>query len=132
MLATVAVASVLFSARRRKMGGAAWGQQLMSVLLVAVSLFPCVSASDDVFSFAFFSANLQTRRGFGQSSPEDASTNSVIYLALQNLEHLQISAFYTLFVAIRFFGLPAYFAPKGVVRQLPSFASRAPPTALSS
>lgn len=132
MLAITAVTSVLISARSRKTGVASWGKQLVSVLLVAVSLFPCVSASDDVISFAYFSATLQTRRGFGQSSPEDASTNSVIYLALQNLEHLQISAFYTLFVAIRFFGLAAYFAPKGVVRQLPSFVSRAPPAALSS
>src|SRR5712692_5437463 len=81
-------------------------QRLMAVLLVTVSLFPCVSASDDVISFAYVSAGLETRSGFGHSIPNENSDNaSGIYLTLQNLEHLQISAFYTLLVAICFFGI---------------------------
>ena len=102
-------------------------QRAMSVLLVTVSLFPCVSASDDVISFAYVSAGLETRSGFGHSTPDDANTNSVIYLALQNLEHLQITAIYTLLVAICFFGFVFYFAPKTIFRQSPSFVSRGPP-----
>ncbi|MBZ5593180.1 MAG: hypothetical protein LAP39_13145 [Acidobacteriia bacterium] len=101
---------------------------MVSVLLVTVSLFPCVSASDDLINFAYVSAGLETRSGFGHTVPEDSNTSTVIYLALQNLEHLQITAFYTLFVALCFFGYVFCSAPKSVFRQLPSFASRGPPS----
>ena len=114
--------------RGRSSAGMARIHRLMAVLLVTVSLFPCVSASDDVISFAYVSAGLETRSGFGHSVPNESSTNtSVIYLALQNLEHLQISAFYTLVVAICFFGFVFFSAQRSVLRQSPSFASRAPP-----
>ena len=126
-LALVALGAVLFSERRRISNRAARCQRLVSVLLVTVSLFPCVSASDDVINFAYVSAGLETRSGFGHSVPENSNTNTEIYLALQNLEHLQVTAFYTLFVAFCFFGFVSYSTPKSVLRQLPSFVSRAPP-----
>lgn len=119
----------MLAERRRVSTLAARLHRGMAVLLVTVSLFPCVSASDDVISFAYVSAGLETRSGFGHSTPEDSNSNSVIYLVLNNLEHLQITAFYTLFVAIFFFGFVFYSAPKSVFRQVPSFASRAPPQA---
>lgn len=100
---------------------------MISILLVTVSLFPCVSASDDLINFAYVSAGFETRSGFGHSVPEDSNTSTVIYLALQNLEHLQITAFYTLFVTLCFFGFVFCLAPQSVFRQLPSFVSRGPP-----
>ncbi len=101
---------------------------MMAVLLVTVSLFPCVSASDDVINLAYVSAGLETRSRFGHSVPdENSNSNSIIYLALQNLEHLQITAFYTLFVAFCFFGFVFHSSPRSVLRQSPSFVSRAPP-----
>ncbi|HYM05119.1 MAG TPA: hypothetical protein VEU11_01030 [Terriglobales bacterium] len=122
-----AVGALLVAERGRTATVTARGRRLVSVLLVTVSLFPCVSASDDVISFAYVSAGLETRSGFGHSVPDDSNTNTVIYFALQNLEHLQVSAFYTLFVAFCFFGFVTYLAPRSVSRQLPSFVSRAPP-----
>lgn len=92
-----------------------------------VSLFPCVSASDDVINFEYVSAGLETRSGFGHSGPDNSDTDAVIYLVLQNLEHLQITAFYTLVVAFFFFGFVSISTPRGVLRQLPSFVSRGPP-----
>jgi len=94
---------------------------------VTVSLFPCVSASDDLINFAYVSAGFETRSGFGHSVPDDSNTSTVIYLALQNLEHLQITAFYTLFVALCFFGFVFCLAPHSLFRQLPAFVSRGPP-----
>jgi hypothetical protein len=125
--AFAALAAVMLSERRRTSTPAARSQRFASVLLVMVSLFPCVSASDDVINFAYVSAGLETRSGFGHSAPDQSDTNSVIYLALQNLEHLQISAFYTLLVAFCFFGFVSYTSPRSVLRQLPSFVSRGPP-----
>ena len=128
LVAAAAIGALLVSERRRPSAAMARIHRLMAVLLVTVSLFPCVSASDDVISFAYVSAGLETRSGFGHSVPNENSTNtSVIYLALQNLEHLQISAFYTLLVAICFFGFVFSSAQRSVFRQSPSFASRAPP-----
>jgi hypothetical protein len=127
LVAVAAIGALLVAERGRSSAGMARIHRLMAVLLVTVSLFPCVSASDDVISFAYVSAGLETS-GFGHSVPNESSTNtSVIYLALQNLEHLQISAFYTLAVAICFFGFVFFSAQRSVLRQSPSFASRAPP-----
>lgn len=99
----------------------------MAVGLVMVSLFPCVSASDDLVNFAYVSAGLETRSGFGHSAPENSDTDIVVYLTLQNLEHLQVTAFYTLLIAFCFFGFVAISTPATVLRQLPSFVSRGPP-----
>jgi hypothetical protein len=128
LLAAVgSVFAVLVSERSRRATSTTSGQRLLSVLLVMVSLFPCVSASDDVINFAYVSAGLETRSGFGHSGPDNSDTDTVIYLVLQNLEHLQITAFYTLFVAFLFFGLVSISTPRSVLRQLPSFVSRGPP-----
>ena len=124
--------AVLLSERRRASMQEARSQRLVSVLLVTVSLFPCVSASDDLINFAYVSAGFETKSGFGNSVPEDSNTSTVIYLALQNLEHLQVTAFYALFVALCFFGFVFCLAPQGVFLQLPSFVSRGPPQAPSA
>ena len=126
VVAVAAFAAVLWSVRRQATGSAR-GHKVLSVLLVMVSLFPCVSASDDVINFAYVSAGLETRSGFGHSAPGNSDTDTVIYLVLQNLEHLQITSFYTLFVAFLFFGLVCLSTPRSVQRQLPSFVSRGPP-----
>ena len=122
-----AVAALLVSDCSSRSPRCEKAQRLIAVLLVMVSLFPCVSASDDLINFASFSAGLETRSGFGHSVPDKSDGNTVISLALQNLEHLQISAFYTLFVVLCFFGFVSYFHSGSVARQLPSFVGRAPP-----
>ena|SRR5579872_6988046 len=119
--------AVALCERERISTRAARSQRLLSVLLVSVFLFPCVSASDDVISYGYVSAGLETRSGFGHSVPDNSESNAAIYLALQNLEHLQITAFYTLLVAFCFFGFVCISTPRSVLRQLPAFASRGPP-----
>ncbi len=127
LVAAGAIAAVLVSERRRPSTSRARGQRLAAVVLATVSLFPCVSASDDVISFAYVSAGMATRSGFGHSVPDNSDADPVIYLVLQSLEHLQISVFYTLFVAFSFFGLVCFNTPRSVLRQLPSSVSRGPP-----
>ena len=125
--AVAGVATLLVADRSRRSPAYAKAQRFIAVLLVMISLFPCVSASDDLINFAYVSAGLETRSGFGHSVPDQSNSNTVIYLALQNLEHLQISAFYTLFVTLCFFGFASHFDSRSVARQLPSFVGRAPP-----
>lgn len=126
-MALGAITSVLVSERRRRSTSSARAQRLASVVLVTVSLFPCVSASDDLISFAYVSAGMATRSGFGHTVPDNSGADPVIYLVLQSLEHLQISVFYTLFVVFSFFGLVCLSTPRSVLRQLPSSLSRGPP-----
>jgi len=126
-LALGSVGALLVSERWRVSTRSARVQRMMAVLLASVSLFPCVSASDDVISFGYVSADLETRSGFGHSVPDTTNSNTVVYLALQNLEHLQVTAFFTLVIAFCFFGLVSFQAPRSVFRKLPSFLSRAPP-----
>jgi hypothetical protein len=126
-VAVFAVAAVLVSELRRRSSLSARGHSVMAVSLVMVSLFPCVSASDDLINFAWVSAGLETRSGFGHSAPESSDTDTVVYLALQNLEHLQVTAFYTLIVAFCFFGFVGSSTPRSVLRQRPSVVSRGPP-----
>jgi hypothetical protein len=126
-VAVGAITGVLVSERRRLTTSRARAQRLAAVVLVTVSLFPCVSASDDLISFAYVSAGTATRSGFGHSVPDNSGADPVIFLVLQNLEHLQISTFYTLFVAFSFFGLVCFSTPRSVLRQLPSSTSRGPP-----
>jgi hypothetical protein len=126
-VAVFAVVAVLVSELGRRTNLSARARSLLAVGLVMVSLFPCVSASDDLINFAWVSAGLETRSGFGHSAPENSDTDTVVYLALQNLEHLQVTAFYTLIVAFCFFGFVGSSTPSSVLRQLPSFVSRGPP-----
>ena len=127
LVAVSAMAAALVFERGRRSTPSARAQRLTSVLLVTVSVFPCVSASDDVINFGYVSAGLETRSGFGHPVPDQSESNAVLYLALQNLEHLQITAFYTLFVTFFFFGFVCNSTPRSVLRQLPAFASRGPP-----
>jgi hypothetical protein len=128
LVAVAALGALLVWEHRRRGGRTARIQRVMAVLLVTVSLFPCVSASDDVINFAYVSAGLETRSGFGHSVPDDpSSNNSVIYLVLQNLEHLQVTTIYALLVAFCFFGFVFYSSPRSILRRSPAFVSRGPP-----
>ena len=128
LLAVCGLAILGFSERKRVGTPGARIRRVVSVTLVTVSLFPCVSASDDLINFAYVRAGLETRSGFGHSAPANPEgANTVLYLALQALEHLQVTAVYTLLLALCFFGFISYSAPKSFLRQLPSFVSRGPP-----
>jgi len=128
LLALSGLAVLGISERKRIATSGARIRRVVSVVLVTVSLFPCVSASDDLINFAYVRAGLETRSGFGHSAPTNSEgANTVLYLALQALEHLQVAAVYTLLLALCFFGFISYSAPRSFLRQTPSFVGRAPP-----
>src|SRR5256885_2353394 len=60
LVSVAAIGALLVSERGRSSAGMARIHRLIAVLLVTVSLFPCVSASDDVISFTYVSAGLET------------------------------------------------------------------------
>ena len=132
LLVAVALTVVAWAEQRRSLSrrkGTA--RRVGSVLLVAISLFPFVSASDDLIAVAYLHSTLQTRNGWGHSAPEGSKdTGYTAYLArqLQSLENLQVAAFFTLFFSLCYFGLVFLALAASHVRHLPSRSSRAPPS----
>jgi hypothetical protein len=134
LLVAGALAAVAWAEQRRsfsrKKGTA---RRVGCVLLVAISLFPFVSASDDLIAVAYLHSTLQTRNGWGHSAPEGSKdTTHTAYLArqLQSLENLQVAAFFKLFFSLCYFGLVFLALTVSHARHLPSQSSRAPPSTL--
>jgi hypothetical protein len=108
-------------------------RRVLAVFFVAVSLFPCVSASDDLFSFTFLQSHLGKTGGMGTTTtpPEDAKEKANLHLArlLQSLDHLQIAGIYALavvFFCFAFVLAPGIAAPN---RGMLCRAGRSPPAA---
>jgi len=108
-------------------------RRALAVFFVTVALFPCVSASDDLFSFAFLQTRLGKHGTTGTTTtpPEDAKEKANLHLArmLQSLDHLQICGIQAL--AITFFCLALVSFNRAVipVRDLLCRAGRSPPAA---
>ena len=110
-------------------------RRVLAVFFVAVSLFPCVSASDDLFSFTFLQSHLGKDGGMGTTTtpPEDAKEKANLNLArlLQSLDHLQISGIYALAVFFFCFTLVLAIGITTPNRDLYCRAGRSPPTTSS-
>jgi hypothetical protein len=105
------------------------GRRLAAVALVAVALFPCVSFSDDLFSFSFFFHHAG-RHESGATPPEDAHEKADLHLArlLLTLDQYQVHTtiaigFSFAFFTFVFLRLRQYHAPVALVR-----SGRAPPS----
>jgi hypothetical protein len=82
-------------------------RRFIAVVLTAVSLFPCVSATDDEFCFSLLQTSSRTRGGVGAPLPEDSKDQVGRCLArvLESLDHYQVSAAYGFAVIFWFIGL---------------------------
>lgn len=101
--------------------------------LALVSLFPCVSASDDSVRLALL--NMQASAdssGSSSWSTRHASTEMLAILVglLEVLESAQVSAVLALAIALCVFSLALAIHPDSLDRFLPSCAGRAPPASL--
>ena len=103
--------------------------------LALVSLFPCVSASDDSVRLALLneqaSANTSGHSSWGA---RHASTEMLAILVglLEVLESAQVSAVLALAIALCVFSLALTIQPDSLDRFLPSCAGRAPPASLAA
>jgi hypothetical protein len=116
------------SSRRLVMGRA------LALGLALVSLFPCVSASDDSVRLELLNAQASAdTSGRSSWSARHASTEMLAILVglLEVLESAQISAVLALAIALSVFSLALAIHPDSLDRFLPSCAGRAPPFFLS-
>jgi hypothetical protein len=107
----------------------------LALALALVSLFPCVSASDDSVRLALLNAQVSGSASQHSSwSARHASTEMLAILVslLEVLESAQVSAVLALAVALCLFSLALAIQPDSLDRFLSSFAGRAPPAFLSA
>ena len=107
----------------------------LALALARVSLFPCVSASDDSVRLALL--NAQASAGASQHSSwaaKQASTEMLAILVglLEVLESAEVSAILALAIALCVFSLALAIQPASLDRFLPSCAGRAPPASLTA
>jgi len=117
------------SSRRLVLGRA------LALSLALVSLFPCVSASDDAVRLALLNAQASANTsGHSTWSARHASTEMLAILVglLEVLESAQVSAILALTIALCVFSLALTVHPNSLDRFLPSCAGRAPPRSLSA
>jgi hypothetical protein len=137
-----AAAAVYFwrSERRRSRAYSRWARMSrgVAVFLAVVSLFPCVSASDDSARFEFLNA-----AGAAQSSPQPADPGpaehakkshqaslSLLVRLLEALDSVQISAGWRLILILFFLAVVLVERREGLDRQVPLRSGRAPPALL--
>jgi hypothetical protein len=104
--------------------------RLVAVLVLTVALFPTVSSSDDLFSFALLDSHLGKHGGAGSTPPEDSKEKAgmLLYRVLETLDHYQISNIYTLSLAVSCLGFVFALYREVATRAVTSRPGRAPPT----
>lgn len=121
----------LFIFERRKGPGNDTGhvRRFVAVLLTTVSLFPCVSATDDEFCFSLLQTRSGKLGGVGAPLPEDAKDQVGHFLArtLESLDHYQVSSAYSFAVIFWFIGLVLLATKLISGRELLYRAGRSPP-----
>lgn len=124
----------LVSTRRR---GVSSGRlvvgRALALGLALVSLFPCVSASDDSVRLALMNAQASAdRSGHSSWSAQNSSTEMLAILVslLEVLESAQVSAILAFAISLCVFSLALTLHPDSLDRFLPSCAGRAPPSSL--
>jgi hypothetical protein len=126
----------LVSIRRRGVSGRrlVMGRAL-ALALALVSLFPCVSASDDSVRLALLNAQASADTSGHSSWSAPRSSNEMLAILvslLEVLESAQVSAVLALAVALCVFSFALAIHPDSLDRFLPSCAGRAPPLSLTA
>jgi hypothetical protein len=123
---------VSFERRRETGTKRALRYRAVALSLALVSLFPCVSASDDSVRLQFFGAGTATpnepgHRPASSSLPSDKKTLGNLVRLLEALESVQIAVLLVLAVVLCSFALALIERRQSLDRFLPTRAGRAPP-----
>ena len=103
----------------------------LALFLAVVSLFPCVSASDDSVRFQYLdSQNAPGPNHSNQSKQTPGTGLGTLVRLLESLESVQIPLIWALLVSLCFFTLFLAEWRKGQDRAAPKRSGRAPPSLL--
>jgi hypothetical protein len=101
----------------------------LALLLAVVSLFPCVSASDDSVRFEYLGQRLPASHP-NESKQGPGNALATLVRLLESLESVQVPLIVALSVSLYFFSLVLVEWRKGQDRLAPKRSGRAPPAAL--
>ena len=103
----------------------------VAVFLAVVSLFPCVSASDDSVRFEYLDATHGSPANHSDPSKQNpAKSFATLVRLLESLESVQIPLIWALSVSLCFFSLVLVEWRKSQDRLAPKRSGRAPPLPL--
>jgi hypothetical protein len=100
----------------------------LALFLAVVSLFPCVSASDDSVRFQYLDSQSAPARHHSNESKQTPSPSlGTLVRLLESLDSVQIPLIWALLVSLCFFTLFLAEWRKGQDRAAPKRSGRAPP-----
>ena len=104
--------------------------RLVAMLILTVALFPTVSSSDDLFSFALLNSHLGKHGGAGTTPPETSKEKAgmLLYRLLETLDHYQVSNIYTFSVALSCLAFVFRLSREVATCAVASRPGRAPPS----
>jgi hypothetical protein len=121
----------LYFSERRKGSSHSLGRRrrTLAVLLATVSLFPCVSATDDEFCFSLLQTRTGSRGGVGAPLPEESrdQVHHSLGRLFETLGHYEVSSTYAFAVIFGFIGLVLLAANLTSGSDLVLRAGRSPP-----
>lgn len=103
-------------------------QRLLAIALITVALYPCVSATDDLFTFSLLASH-DNEHGFGAPFPEDSQNLQTVRM-LSAIENVQVAAIFHLAITFLLLALVWITASQCAGTHLLCRAGRAPPFAL--
>jgi len=127
---------IAFEQRRRQASWRAFTNRAMALTLALVSLFPCVSASDDWVRLQFLGANAKSHDSHDSNVPHqspasgdqsDKKALGMLVRQLEALDSVQVSVALALSLVLCLFALALIETHRSLDRLLPARAGRAPP-----
>jgi len=119
--------------RRRRVERRTFRFRAVALALALVSLFPCVSASDDSVRLQFMGMATPAPAGSGSQNvpvpndPEDKKALGTLVRMLEVLESVQVVVALALSIVLCVFALTVLETHRSLDRFLPARAGRAPP-----
>lgn len=125
---------IVFESRRKRINRRALRYRAVALGLALVSLFPCVSASDDSVRLQFMGMNAAAPQDAGShKSPAPANDSSekkalaTLVRLLEALDSVQVTVALALSVVLCLFAVAIVETHRSLERFLPARAGRAPP-----
>src|SRR5215467_4020573 len=106
-------------------------RRLLAAFAMCITLFPCISDTDDLFNFSLIQTPVQHRHGgVGNAPPpEESREKSTLHLArlLETLDHYQVAAVFHPAPTVTRSSAPTSIAPSLRTRAVPCNPGRGPP-----
>jgi hypothetical protein len=120
------------SERRRGNSGTrrASAIRALAIFLAVVSLFPCVSSSDDSIRFEYMGYSQSPANHSNESKQGPGTALATLVRLLESLDSVQIPLILVLLINLCFFSLVLVVWRKGQDRPVPMRSGRAPPSVL--